>query len=81
LNPSLRASAKATVGSFNAGGKSTVARGTSEEVGAVVRTLNYTPKMKIGEKLIEGREILFDMLMILKDRMSDKSVPERYEMR
>ena len=78
---SSSSSSKVTVGSYNAGGKSTIARGTSEKVGAVTKTLNYTKKMTIEEKLIEGRDLLFDMLLILKDRMRDKSVPERYDMR
>lgn len=68
------------LGSYGGGIKSTVTKGSSEKVGGLCKTLNYTENMKIESKVIEGRDLLFDMLNKAKDSMKDRNVVDIYDM-
>ena len=50
-------------------------------MGGLCKTLNYDSKTKLDDKIIEGRDLLFDMMSKLKDNMKGKSATEIYDMR
>ena len=69
---------KNLVGSYNAGAKVTISRGTSEKVGGLCQTKNWKKNEKIEEKIVEGRAIIFNMEKVYK---KDLDVSNKYDMR
>ena len=76
----FRGTHKSIVGSYGGGTKSTITRGNSGKVGGICKTMNYDASVKLEDKIIEGRDLLFDMMAKLKDNMKDMSATDLYDM-